>query len=144
MPDLFDAPAQPESAPAVPAGKPPLHSDTAIYRAVEELGVHLLTTIAHMRRDVKNLVGEALLYEATCMAECVRRANIARAQAKVPHLEELASRNSKVQYLLRVANASQFLSHRAYARSIPITESIGRQTHGLKTHFHVPASSPVT
>ena len=29
-------------------------------------------------------------------------------------------------------------------RVLPLTESIGRQTHGLKTHFHVPASSPVT
>ncbi len=144
MADLFDPPAQPDSAPEPARRKPRLHSDTEIYRAVELLGEHLLRTIAHMRRDVKTILGEALLYEATAMADLVRQANMARDAAKVPFLDELASRLARVQYLLRIANGSQFLSHSAYARSIPLTESIGRQTHGLKIKFHAPASSPVT
>ena len=138
MADLFTAQAQPEKK------APSLHFDTEIYRAVEELGVHLLRVIAHMRRDIKYLLGEALLYEAGCMAELVRQANIARGADKLPFLEEILSRLEKVQYLLRAANAAEFLPHRAYANSIPITQSIGRQANGLKNKFHAPAPSPAT
>jgi len=125
--------------PAGAPGKPPsLHSDTEIYRAVEQLGVHLLRTIAHMRNDIKRILGEALLYEAGCMAETVRR------PAKVPYIDELLSRLAKLEYMLSVANESGFLAHKAYANSIPITQSIGRQANGLKNKFDVPAPSPAT
>src|SRR5574341_2414389 len=117
MADLFNAAAQPEKK------APSLHSDTEIYKAVDELGAHLLRVIAHMRRDIKNILGEALLYEAACMAELVRQANIARGPAKVPFIDELLGRLEKVQFMLRTANAAEFLKHRAYANSIPITQS---------------------
>jgi hypothetical protein len=138
MADLFNATAQPEKK------APSLHSDTEIYRAVDELGAQLLRVIAEMRNDIKRILGDALLYEATSMAELVRRANIARGDAKLPFLEEILSRLEKVQYLLRAANAAKFLPHRAYANSIPITQSIGRQANGLKNKFNAPASSPAT
>ncbi len=138
MADLFHAPAQAKKY------APSLHSDTDIYRAVDELGVHLLRVIADMRNDIKRLLGEALLYEAGCMAALVREANIARGTDKLPVLDELLSRLEKVQFMLRTANAAEFLPNRAYANSIPITQSIGRQANGLKNKFHAPAPSPAT
>jgi hypothetical protein len=139
MADLFGA------APAAAQRKAPsLHDETEIYRAVEALGAHLLRMIAGMRNDIKRILGDALLFEAAEMAELVRRANIARGADKLPVLDELLGRLEKIQYLLRVANSAQFLPHSAYANSIPITQSIGRQANGLKNRFHAPAPSPAT
>lgn len=123
---------------------PRLHTDTEIYEAVESLGAHLLRSIAGMRRDVKNVLGPELLFEVSCMADSVRAANRTAGPAKVPHLEDLSVRLARLQYLLRVANRAGYLPNSAYANSIPITESIGRQASGLKNHFHAPAPSPAT
>lgn len=136
--DLFAAPAQ--------AGRktPSLHSDTEIYLAVDKLGAYLLRAIANLQKGMKSILGEALLYEATEMAELVRRANIARGPDKLPFLDEVLGRLEKVQYMLRNANAAELLPHKTYGASIEITESIGRQANGLKNKFHAPAPSPVT
>lgn len=139
MPDLF------AEAPAQAGRKPPsLHSSTDIYLAVDRLGAYLMGAISNMQKGMKGILGEALLFEAAEMAELVRQANIARGADKVPHLDELLGRLERVQYMLRTANAGGILPHRTYGASIEITESIGRQTTGLKKRFHAPAPSPAT
>lgn len=121
-----------------------LHTDTEIYESVEQLGAHILRSIADMRRDVKGVLAPELLFEVAQMADCVRGAIRAAGEAKLPHLEELLARLARLDYLLRVANRAGYLSHSAYANSIPITQSIGRQANGLRKHFHAPAPSPAT
>lgn len=133
-------------APPAPAGKRPpgLHSETELYLAVDRLGAYLFRAIQHIPKGMKAIVGEALIYEATEMAELVRRANIARGAEKLPFLDEVLARLEKLQYMLRNANAAELLAHKTYAASIEITTSIGRQTSGLKNKFNAPAPSPAT
>ncbi len=123
---------------------PSLHSDTEIYRAVNKLGAYLMRRISNLERGMKAILGVALLFEAAEMAELVRQANIARGADKLPLLDDLLGRLERVRYLLRNANEAEILPHRAYAESIPLTDSISKQAYGLKKEFRAPAPSPAT
>lgn len=125
--------------------KPPqLHSDTEIYVAVCSLGAFLYHRIPHIQSGMKTLLGETLLYEAGEMADLVRLTNIAHGADKLPLLDQMLSRLEKVKFHLRNSNEAGILPHSAYAESMGITDSIGKQAYGLKKRFYVPATTPVT
>jgi hypothetical protein len=119
-----------------------LHSDTDLYRAVTDLARFVAGAVASLRRDVKPTLGRMLLDECVWMAVVVRRANIARDAAKLPLLEELLEQLEIVQFTLRIARDCAFLSNNAFATSLPLTASVGRQATALKNHY-VSAPSPV-
>ncbi len=112
-----------------------LHSDTEIYRSIEQLGDFVLGAAAQMRRDVKPLLGGRLLEETVWMAVLARRANIARGEAKVPYYDELLEQVEIAQFLLKRAFAHRFISPSAYAASLPLTVSVGKQANALRSTF---------
>jgi len=135
MADLFNAPAKP-----APARN--LHTDTAIYRAVAELSKFVTRAAADMRRDVKPLLGKMLIDETVWMAVVVRRANIARDAAKLPHLEELLEQVEIVQVALHIARDCGYLHHSTFGNSIPLTTSVAKQAMALLKTY-APAPAPV-
>jgi hypothetical protein len=116
MTDLFASDDQ-----ARPRERPSLHSDTDIYRAVAELGKVVTVAAVNMPREAKPIVGRQLVDEVTYMGVLVRRTNIARDAAKLPHLEELLEQIEIVQFGLRVARECRFLPNSAFEASLPLT-----------------------
>jgi hypothetical protein len=120
---------------ARPRERPALHSDTDIYRAVAELGKVVTVAAVNMPREAKPIVGRQLVDEVTYMGVLVRRTNIARDAAKLPHLEELLEQVEIVQFGLRVARECRFLPNSAFEASLPLTVSVARQAMALRNHF---------
>jgi hypothetical protein len=119
-----------------------LHSDTEIYRAVVDLQRFAVRAAVNMRRDVKPILGARLVDESLWMAVLVRRANIARDEHKVPHLDELLEQLEVVQVTLRLSRDLGYIRNNAFAESLPLTASIGKQATAWK-HRYVPAPLPV-
>ncbi len=119
-----------------------LHSDTDIYRAVAELAKFIVRANVNLRRDLKPTLGKMLIEESIWMAVVVRRANIAREGAKVPHLEELLEQLEIVQFSLRVAREAGYLPNNTFADSLPLTAMVGKQATALRNRY-VPAPPPV-
>lgn len=134
MTDLF---AQQESSAAAAAPRRRLHDETDIYRAVAELSKYIARVTSNFRRDIKPTYGVLLVEETARMAVLVREANIARDAAKLPYLEEILRQIELIQFTLRTLDdlGQAWLTHKAYAESIPLTAAIGRQASGLKAHF---------
>jgi hypothetical protein len=134
MSDLF---AQQDSVAAASPPRRRLHDETDIYRAVAELSKYIARATASFRRDIKPTYGVLLVEEAARMAVLVREANIAREAAKLPYLEEILRQVELIQFVLKTLDelGQDWLPHKTYAASIPLTASIGRQAHALKAHF---------
>jgi len=140
MPDLFASAPAPSQA---QRKAPSLHSDTDLGLVVQQLGAWVWTSLPHIQRGMKSVLGDFLLYEAAEIDGLVRLANRARGADKLPIFDELLVRLERVKFTLKTANAGGVLPHKTYANSIPLTDSIGKQTHGLRNHF-APVPSPVT
>lgn len=119
-----------------------LHSETEIYRAVVDLQRFAMRAAVNMRRDVKPLLGARLIDESLWMAVLVRRANIARDQDKVPHLDDLLEQLEVVQVALRLGRDLEYIPNNVFAQSLPLTASIGKQATAWKNTY-VPSPSPV-
>jgi len=119
-----------------------LHSETDIYRAVIDLQRFVVRAAVNLQRDVKPLIGARLLDEALWMAVLVRRANIARDQDKIPHIDELLEQLEITQVMLRLGRDLGYIRNNIFAESLPLTASIGKQATAWK-HRYVPAPSPV-
>jgi hypothetical protein len=132
MSDLF---ASDEVAAASKRERPSLHSDTDIYRAVAELGKVVTIAAVNMPREAKPIVGSRLVDEVTWMGVLVRRTNIARDAAKLPHLEELLEQVEIVQFDLRVARECRYLPNSAFVASLPLTIAVAKQALALRNHF---------
>jgi hypothetical protein len=137
MTDLF---ASTESAPAQPASPPakgPLHYGTDLYRAVAELSKYVARATSNFRRDIKPTYGLLLVEESARMAVLVREAAIARGEAKLPYLDEVLRQLELIQFVLKTLDdmGQDWLPHKTYAASLPITASIGKQANALKAHF---------
>lgn len=119
-----------------------LHSDTEIYDAVVALAKHIARAVADLRNDMKPSLGKMLMEESIWMAVLVRRANIARDQAKLQPLTDLLEQVEIVQFGLRLAHDLNYLPHSKFSDSLPLTTSVAKQATALRNHF-VPATTPV-
>lgn len=135
MPDLFDATAP--QAPAAARKPVPLHSDTAIYAAVADLAKYIARVTADLRRDLKPVYGRLLAEEAAWMSVLVRESNVQRDEAKLPYLDEILRQVELIQFTLRMLHdlGADWLPHRTYAASIPLTAAVGIQAMALRKHF---------
>lgn len=116
-----------------------MHDDTEIYRTVEQLGDLVFRAGAQMRRDVKPLLGGRLVDSVVWMAQIVRLAAIARAEAKVPLYNQLLDEIEAARFMLKRAFNNRFIAPRVYGESLPLTVSVAKQAMALRNHF---ASAP--
>jgi hypothetical protein len=105
---------------------------------VNKLGAYLLRAVSHVQKGMKSLLGEALLFEASEMADARAPRQPRAGRTSCRSWTRLLDRLEKVEFLLRTANAAAFLPHKTYGPSIDLTESIGKQAHGLKNYFMHP------
>lgn len=116
----------------------PLHTALPIYKAAYSL-FDLITNLAkNMPRDFKQSIGGKLRDEMVEIMVLIFRANTAR--EKAPHLEKLIERLQVAELLLRLSRDKRLISPEQYARTVEMTQSIGKQAGGWRRSALSPAS----
>lgn len=115
-----------------------LHTSLPIYKAAYAL-FDLITDLSkNMHRDFKASIGGKLRDELIEIMVLIFRANTAR--EKSAHLEQLIERLQVTELLLRLSRDKRLISTGQYAKTIEMTQSIGRQAGGWRRSSASPAS----
>lgn len=115
-----------------------LHTTLPIYKAAYTL-FDLITDLAkNMPRDFKQSIGGKLRDELVEIMVLIFRANTAR--EKSTHLETLIERLQVTELLLRLSRDKRLISTGQYAKTVELTQSIGRQAGGWRRSSASPAS----
>ena len=116
-----------------------------IYRVGYELLQLVTELVRHFARDFRPTLGRRLHAECVNLVLLVYRANAAR--DKRAHLSALLESLHVVEMLLQLSSDLHLISRAQYARTIPLTDEIGRQAGGWakfanQTHRGRSAASP--
>lgn len=117
-----------------------LHTDTEIFRTTYDLFAVTTEAIRNMPRDVKMHMGGKIRDEVLEAIDAIYMANASR--DKVPHIENARRRIARVEVLLRQSVDLRFITKPAYARTVELTRSIGRQATAWRKYSasHAPAA----
>lgn len=115
-----------------------LHTDLPIYKAAYSLFDLITDLTKNMHRDFKASLGFKLRDEMIEIVALIYRANIAR--EKAPHIEQLIERLQVAELLLRLSRDKKLISTGQYAKTVEMTQSIGRQAGGWRRSVLSPAS----
>lgn len=125
-----------------------LATDLEIHKTGTEL-LDLCTDVqAHIPRSFRASMGHRIADECVQILVLIGRANAARQPgARAAHLEDLLERLHVVQILMRTAHARKLIVTSLWAKSIELTNSIGKQSNGWLTNTrarpgYAPAAAP--
>jgi hypothetical protein len=107
-----------------------LHTDLEIYRQADALFDLSLDMQKHIPREFRLVVGQRVASECAEILLLVGRANKARAEARIVHLDTLAERIEAVTILLRAAQRKRAISNPIWSKSIELTDSLAKQCTG--------------
>lgn len=99
-----------------------------IYKVGYDLLQMVTQLIKHFSRDYRPTLGNRLHAECVNLVVLVYRANAAR--DKAPHLDALLESLQVVEMLLQLASDLHLISRGQYARTMPLTDGIGKQAGG--------------
>lgn len=116
-----------------------IHNELPIYRAALDLTCLSSRLVAHMPRNHRAVDGARLVGCSRELLEHIRRAN--QAVDKVPHLARLIEKIDDVSVELRICLELRLISQQAYANTVFLATSVGKQAGGWKKKF---ASTPVS
>lgn len=103
-----------------------------IYKVGYDL-LHMVTPlIKNFSRDYRPTLGQRLHAECVNLVALVYRANAAR--DKQPHIAALLESLEVVEMLLQLSSDLRLISRAQFARTVPLTDSIGRQAGGWAKH----------
>ena len=107
-----------------------LHTELPIYRT----GVQLLTLAVkvqeQMPRSVKRTLGEKVAEHCMQMLDLMAMANASQRAERAAHIQQLMTHLRATTVLLRVCHQARYTSHKLWAESVLLLESIGRQGGG--------------
>lgn len=109
-----------------------LAKDLEIYKAADSLLAFALRLQANIPRAYRVAVGQKVSNECVEILLSVARANVARGPAREHYIETLLEQLEAIIALLRASHNSalRVISTKAWAESIELTDSIGKQAHG--------------
>ena len=107
-----------------------LHIDLPIYKLAYDLLDVATELTRNMPRDFKASLGGQIRTECVAMTVLIGRANAA--QDKAPHLDTLLESLQVVELLMRLSHDKRFISPQQWARSVTLTERIGKQAGGWR------------
>ena len=115
-----------------------------IYKASYDL-LQLVTQLAkNFSRDYRPTLGNRLHAECVNLVVLVYRANAAA--EKAPHIVAMLETLEVVEMMLQLASDLHLISRSQYARTVPLTDGIGRQAGGwakyARTHGGHQSASP--
>lgn len=117
-----------------------LHTELDIFKASYDLLGVVDDLVRNIPRAHKPALGRKILDECTEIVAAIPLANAELGPAKVPHLNRLLQRLEVAKVLLRLCVDKRYISKGQFARTVPLTASIGKQAHGWKKSS--TASSP--
>jgi hypothetical protein len=120
-----------------------IHTDTEIFSTVRRLFVKVSENAERFPKGAKPLLGQPMIERCLEVMTLIRRANCARDEAKIPHLEQLLEKNDEIEALLRVCVERSHISRGQYGDAIQLTQSVGRQATGWrKASSNSPVARP--
>ncbi len=115
-----------------------LHTELPIHKTAYDLLGLVVDYVKHMNRDYKQSLGWKLRDECLEILASIYRANCAA--HKRPDLDAVVERTQLVVLLLRLARDKGAISSKQLARTMPLTQGIGKQAVGWRRS----ATSPVS
>jgi hypothetical protein len=115
-----------------------------IYKTGYDLLQLVTQLIKNFSRDYRPTLGQRLHAECVNLVVLVYRANAAA--DKGPHIAAMLDSLQVVEMLLQLASDLHLISRNQYARTVPLTDGIGRQAGGwakyTRTHGGYQSASP--
>lgn len=112
-----------------------LHTTLDLYAAIYDLLNVAADVVVQMRRDAKRIFGEKIIDACIKLDLHLRNANMVMdAQAKEPHLLLLLEGLEEIELLIRMCCDKGWIDRNGYGKMALRTQSIGRQTNGLRRH----------
>ena len=115
-----------------------LHTNLPIYKVAYDLLDAVTDLVKNMQRDFKRSIGEKISHECVEIVVLIFRANCAR--DKAPHIGELIERLQVAELLLRLSRDKRLISTEQYAKTVALTNSVGKQASGWRRSALSPAS----
>lgn len=111
-----------------------LHHDLPIYKKGRDLLQLAFQVQQQMPRAFKRTLGEKITVHCTEMLDLMALANATRGAERAHHIRALLTCQRTATVLLRVCHDMRFISHKVWADSVQLLDSIGKQGGGwLKT-----------
>lgn len=120
-----------------------LSKDLEIYKAADALLAFALRVQTQVPRAYRVAVGQKVCNECVEILLSVARANAARGPSREQHIATLLEQLEGITALLRASHNSalRVISTKAWAESIELTDSIGKQAQGwLKSARNLSAA----
>jgi hypothetical protein len=115
-----------------------LHTELPIHKTAYDLFDLVVDLVKNLPRDFKQSLGGKMRDEAIEILAAIFRANCAR--DKTPHLDSVIERTQVIVLMLRMACDKRMISRGQFARTIPLTQSIGKQAVAWRRSSASPAS----
>ena len=115
-----------------------IHTSLPIYKVAYDLLDAVTDLTKNMPRDFKASIGGKIREECIEIVVLIFRANTAR--EKVPHLMDLIERLQVTELLLRLSVDKRLISRPQYAKTVELTNSIGKQANGWRKSASSPAA----
>ena len=107
-----------------------LHTDLPIYKKGCDLVQLAFNVQQQMPRSFKRTLGEKITVHCTDMLDLMAMANATRGAERGVLIRELLKLQHTTTVLLRVCHDMRFISHKVWADSMQLLDSIGKQGGG--------------
>ena len=104
-----------------------LHTDLPIYKKGCDLVQLAFNVQQQMPRSFKRTLGEKITVHCTDMLDLMAMANATRGAERGVLIRELLKLQHTTTVLLRVCHDMRFISHKVWADSMQLLDSIGKQ-----------------
>jgi hypothetical protein len=111
-----------------------LHTELPIYRTGVQLLALAIRVQEQMPRGVKRSLGDKISAHCTDMLDLMAMANATQRGERAEHIQALMKHLRATTVLLRVSHDSRFVSHKLWAESVQLLDSIGKQGGGWLKH----------
>lgn len=108
--------------------------ELAIYRDASKLLELAMKVQAQVPRSYRLAVGQRIAEECSHIVVLIARANRAMGAARADRVGELIERLEAATLMLKIGHDLRVISRNAWASSIELTSSIGKQAQGWLNH----------
>jgi hypothetical protein len=116
-----------------------LHTDLPIYKTGRDLVALAFNVQQQMPRNFKRTLGDKITVHCCDMLDLMALANASRGHDRAGYIRNLLQRQHTTTVLLRVCHDMRFISHKVWADSIVLLDSIGKQGGGWLKSSRNPA-----
>lgn len=119
-----------------------LAQELDIYKAADQLLALALQVQAQVPRNYRVAVGQRISNECADILLSVARANIARGESRLTHIARLQEHLEAATILLRASHNLRLISTKAWAASVELTDSVGKQANGWLKTTRIQVAAP--